>query len=217
VVIKCWMPRYNWGDQINKDLCEMISGWPVRLVHANQFQDRVHFLAVGSILTYCDPKSIVWGTGFLSQEDKLAHKPARICAVRGPLTREMLLDQGAECPEIYGDPVLLMPRYYKPEIKKRHKLGAVLHWSNTDLAWKFKNPILPNLPAYGFIDRILECDRIISSSLHGMIIAHAYGIPAEQMALGPEHYQFKFDDFYQSREYLDLDKLLEVCPFKKGE
>lgn len=215
MIVKAWMPRYNWGDGINSELIYMISGRYPDLVHANQYQDRLHYLCVGSILCYCDPGSVVWGSGCLSWQDKINNRPHKILAVRGPLSREVLMRQGIDCPEIYGDPVLLLPRFYNPQIIKKHKMGVVLHWGDHDKAKMFKNPILSDLSAYDFIDRILECEAIVSSSLHGLIVADAYGIPAAQMALSEDHFQFKFDDYYESRKYLDLNKLMDVCPFSK--
>lgn len=217
MIIKAWMPRYNWGDQINRELAWLITGeWP-ELVHANTFQAKPHYLCIGSILTYCDPASIVWGSGFLSAEDKLTREPAKICAVRGPLSRAALLKQRVYCPEVYGDPALLLPRFYNPQIRKRHNLGVVLHWGDVNNAKMFKHVILPTSPPFKFIDEILACKAILSSSLHGLIVAEAYGIPADQLVLSEDHYQFKFDDYKESRKYLDLNKLMDVCPFRKGD
>jgi len=49
-------------------------------------------------------------------------------------------------------------------------------------------------------DEILSCDRIISSSLHGMIVAHAYGIPAIWIKFSNNLYgdDVKFDDYLLS-------------------
>ena len=48
------------------------------------------------------------------------------------------------------------------------------------------------------IDKINECEFIFSSSLHGIIFAHAYGIPAIHIECNPlkSKDNFKFKDYY---------------------
>ena len=92
-----------------------------------------------------------------------------------------------------------------------------------------------------FIDDICSCEAIVSSSLHGIIIADAYEIPNVWISLDENHPDdnFKFKDYYLSvnkdiskplnfdtitseviqdhlqswqKPTIDLDKLLSVCP-----
>jgi len=93
-----------------------------------------------------------------------------------------------------------------------------------------------------FIDEICSCDFVISSSLHGLIIAEAYGIPSQWVEFGTyvDGWEFKYYDFYESigkmnevplkinetttyetimekksnwsRGSIDLDKLMAACP-----
>ena len=51
--------------------------------------------------------------------------PQKVLAVRGPLSRNYLLENGVDCPDVYGDPALLFPKYYKPHIYKKYKLGII--------------------------------------------------------------------------------------------
>ena len=108
--------------------------------------------AIGSILTHKALWSscVVWGTGTLCHDSlsgetlrvfplnrsipKLIKRlispettKADIRAVRGPLTREAILKEGGKCPEIYGDPAIIMPRLYTPKIGAKHKAGLILH------------------------------------------------------------------------------------------
>ena len=49
-----------------------------------------------------------------------------------------------------------------------------------------------------FVDQILECDEIISSSLHGIIIAEAYGIKTKWIMYSDkiEGGEFKYQDYF---------------------
>ena len=86
-------------------------------------------MAVGSILRNANRNTIVWGSGFISETSRFRGAPKKIAAVRGPLTGQRLTDLGYENPQIYGDPALLMPRFYSPKVDKQHKIGLVAHYA----------------------------------------------------------------------------------------
>ena len=50
------------------------------------------------------------------------------------------------------------------------------------------------------IDKMLSCERIISTSLHGVIVAHSYKIPALWLKYGDKLAgdDIKFYDYYES-------------------
>lgn len=60
------------------------------------------------------------------------------------------------------------------------------------------------------IDQITKCRRIISTSLHGLIVAEAYGIPAVWLSDKIPH--TKYQDYYLStgREVLPANTLEEA-------
>lgn len=66
----------------------------------------------------CRRNTEVWGAGIISENSLLKEKPSKVYAVRGPLTRQRLIKEGIDCPEIYGDPALLIPYYYRPKVTK---------------------------------------------------------------------------------------------------
>lgn len=226
----------NWGDKLNPILISRISGQKVLYT---QKSGHLKYLVVGSILHYADDNSTVWGAGLISKDHKPKGKP-RICAVRGPLTREILIASGHECPAVYGDPALLYPRYYKPEIKLEHKLGIIPHYKDKNHKWvKSQKAKVINIQGdiNQVVDEICSCQTIISSSLHGIIIADAYGIPGYWIKLSNNLIggDFKFNDyflsvgretksldltkniesqFYDYQIKIDLDQLMDRCPFK---
>jgi|TARA_B100001971_G_C18263774_1_gene589649 pyruvyltransferase len=199
-----WDKRKNLGDVLNKQLLELIGGSQVCWVPNNYSYE--HFLATGSILGRANEHSVIWGSGLISKNDLPIFTPKKIHAVRGPLTRAVLLTKGIDCPQVYGDPALLLPMYFKSSSAKRYAIGVIPHYVD-------KQPWITNIEnddilfidietddVQGFIDSVLSCDIILSSSLHGIIIADAYGIPAYHVNFGGKLIggNFKFDDYYQS-------------------
>jgi len=174
-------------------------------------------MAIGSIMSYSSARAHVWGSGIISRKDRV--QGGKFYAVRGPLTRKRLSEQGHSCPEIYGDPALLLPRYYWPEVPKKYEYGIIPHYVDYERVSKTRDTtpdmcvidlMTDNLQAT--TDKILQCKRVISSSLHGVIIAHAYGIPAiwVRFSEGLSGDNVKFEDYFLSvhiRPYIgdDLD------------
>lgn len=249
LTIKCCIENNNFGDEpVNRYLAEQISGEQVELVHFEKLPPMA-VLGCGSILSWANSTDIVWGSGFMSQEETVLEKPQQICAVRGPLTRAMLLNRGIPCPEVFGDPSLLLPRFYFPKVEKKYALGVIPHYIDKD------HKQVKRLMAAGcfiidiqsdrekLITDILSCERIVSSTLHGIIVSDAYGVPAMWVDFSGKvnGRGFKFRDyfvsvkrqdriplnitnkitvkdlhgmFYNYKIDIDLDALYNACPFK---
>ena len=215
-----WFESRNFGDAINPTLIKFLSGEDA----VNNHAAIPHYIVAGSILAYADRNSTIWGAGFMSKDDKMIEEPKKICAVRGPMTRDQIIRHGYSCPEVYGDPVLLLPMFYNPQhFTKKNKLGVISHYVETDLPqWKKyidKDTIYIDITANWkyVVDSILSCERIISSALHGLILAEAYKIPYTWIkpSYKIEGGEFKFIDFFSSLPYLNLTSLLNACPFRK--
>lgn len=191
----------NWGDALNSVLVELLSG------RAVQHLEGVHherYLVVGSVLDAANARAEVWGSGFIKDGQNLTEPPKAIHAVRGPLTRAALLSQGIACPEIFGDPALLFPRFYDPVVPKRFRLGIVPHYVDSGHPWVQAMALHPDVRVidiqsgvFGFVEQLKSCEAIASSSLHGLIAADAYGVPNLQILLSDKLIggNFKFRDY----------------------
>lgn len=201
--------KENYGDLLGKYLVEKISQKKVVWVKPSTFSIYNFFspiyVTIGSILTHVSSHCIVWGSGIVSKNYPI--KKAKFLAVRGPQTRKHLVSQGYEVPEVYGDPALLLPKYYNPEIKKEFKIGIVPHYSD----FKKVEAFYMNEPSILLIDlmtndvelttnQFLKCEKIVSSSLHGIIVAHAYGIPAVWQKFSNNVFgdDIKYQDYFES-------------------
>ncbi|MCD7892371.1 MAG: polysaccharide pyruvyl transferase family protein [Erysipelotrichaceae bacterium] len=165
-----------------------------------------HLYAVGSVITAGVQDCTVWGNGVLYTvlNYRIKNRELDIRSVRGPLTRLVLMEYGYNVPEIYGDPAILMPEIYYPvDIKKTCKYGIVMHKNGSShlkdldkLDGTYKMIDIKTNNYEDFINDLMSVDYIISTSLHGIILAESYGIPA--ILVQPEFSLFKYYDYYCS-------------------
>ena len=241
--------NHNFGDILNPLFINQLSGKDVIWVNPELYR-YTNYIVIGSILDKANQYSIVWGSGFISQESECLEKPSKVCAVRGPLTRQKLLESGIDCPEVYGDPALLLPQIYTPKTQKKYKLGIIAHYVDMDNAWLKKindsDVLLLDIQCadpFDFIEHVYSCEMVASSSLHGLIVADAYGIPSLWLEFSDKVVGkgFKFIDYFLSvgrsdtepfiikketsidelvnsfPDYeidIDLPKLIDACPFE---
>jgi len=254
IVIRCSHDEKNLGDKPANDfIMTTIAGQQVKFSRLSTHDKIPSCLGIGSILHFTLKNDIVWGSGFICDNEKCREKPLQVYAVRGQLSRQMLLGQGIKCPEIYGDPALLFPRFYNPIIEKKYDLGIIPHYvdaQNENLKNFISEKVLIIDIKSGYqkvITSILSCKKIVSSALHGIIVADAYGIPAMWLEFSDKVVGkgFKFRDyflsvqrkdteplritnkttledlyklFYDYKIKIDLDLLLNECPFNpKGK
>lgn len=198
----------NFGDALNPILLKELTN--NNIVHVpTEFYHKIHLLGIGSILQISNNQSYVWGSGFISNNASFYYSPPKkIFAVRGPKTKDKLNRMGIFCPEVFGDPALLMPFIYKPKIIKKYKYGIIPHYSNKNDEWLKSVKTLDEITIIDVmdsnplkvIDKINECEIILSSSLHGIIIGDAYNIPAYwlKFSIGVGIDDFKFYDYFES-------------------
>ncbi|MCX2837484.1 polysaccharide pyruvyl transferase family protein [Salinimicrobium sp. MT39] len=233
--------KENYGDLLSKYLVEKLSGRSVKWVHPKKQPwyrfNRKNFLAVGSILHHATKNSVVWGSGIIDRKQMIP--PANFLAVRGPQTRKAVLKAGYGCPAIYGDPALLLPRFFQPEVEKKYELGIIPHYHD----FKQVEQEYRDSPGVLVIDlmtmdveevtwQILQCEKTISSSLHGLIVSHAYKIPSVWVEFSNKLFGdgVKFQDYFESvglivyqplffqekRDWQELEQIIEQYPALPG-
>lgn len=202
----------NAGDWYSPLICERLSGRPVVFAPPHGCD----LVAAGSLLQRLNRshrlhrlglrrRLDVWGTGSLRAGDRLDGVHA-VHAVRGRLTRDRTCARDRAVP--LGDPGLLAEALIDPPGQKRHALGLVPHL--VDRQHRDVADFLATHPGVQLIDitapvldvltAIAACERVWSSSLHGLIFADAFGVPnqwftASGKLIGGRH---KFDDYYSA-------------------
>lgn len=210
----------NFGDYISLKLVERIVATPVKVMQYRKPKNNPQkLLAIGSILFFANENDVVWGTGINGKQTNLANfqfSRLDVRAVRGPLTRDFLFQNfGILAPEVYGDPALLFP-YFFPEFRRKenpkYEYLIIPHYSEIKLFPKSSGlPIAyPTDPWEVVIDKILDSKFVISSSLHGIIIAEAYGIPARMLRVTPNEPLLKYHDYYLGTQRPSFDYAASV-------
>lgn len=197
----------NAGDLFNKDYLTYRFGTKV---YKYSFGRKKHYLFCGSILGRSNKYSTVIGAGFISKDQSEQEIYFdKIIGVRGKLTAQALLKKNPELKfEFLGDPGLLAREVIYPrdsnvvEVKK--SIGIIPHFMDLD---RVRNIIKDSDEIY-IIDirddfknvclKILSCDRILSSSLHGLIFSDAMNVPNNWISVSDEIIggDFKFKDYY---------------------
>jgi pyruvyltransferase len=199
VKVYWWNAVPNFGDRLTPLLISRFAGLEAEWAPA----DSAQLFAVGSIVEHIPgTDAIILGSGKLLEETVLKGIYRKnILALRGPLTA-----RGVRGDYALGDAGLLASELVVCTTKK-YDLGIISHWSDVELN---KNPIFaqfkpklidPRGDPLEVIKAISECRKIVSSSLHGLIIADAFGIPRRfeyTKQFDREGGMFKFNDYSAS-------------------
>lgn len=201
--------KQNFGDYLSPLLVEMVSGRKVEYAEPQN----ADMIAIGSILSrerkakrwLMKRRLHIWGSGTDKSTRNFSERHF-YHAVRGSITKSQIA--GKNNPPVLGDPGLLADRWWggRPKPVKKYRLGVVPHFvdqqnKRLDELLRLDSTKLINVlsPVEDVIREIQKCDFILSSSLHGLIIADAFAIPNRRMPLSSGVIsELKFDDYYSA-------------------
>ncbi len=197
----------NFGDIASRDIVEALLGRPTEPVTGGQRK----LISIGSVIHTASQGDIIWGSGMKGTKMMLNEsvKELSVHAVRGPLTLDMvrrhgidiskvnhLFDPGCLIPHLFADHVAraregakkggyrIIPHYRDDMVLRRKHYRHVQHFISVDCT-----PLQ-------MIDAMIGADRVVSSSLHGLIFAESLGIPACWLAPVGGEDDLKYYDYY---------------------
>ncbi len=212
----------NFGDQLSPHLIRQLFG--VKVIHSGM--PTADLVSTGSLLDWAESavdrrRPIIWGSGFIADGPAWRGAPTRVRAVRGDLSRRRMAHL-SQSPIAVGDPGLLTARAF-PHLRSAptHEVGLIPHYTDRE-AWLDCLGHEPDLPVIDLmqpwqcvIGQLTSCRSVISSSLHGLIVAESYGIPNHWASPGEgiTGGRYKFDDYYSAfgvtREPAPVTELLD--------
>lgn len=206
----------NVGDVLNVYLIEKVSNLKVVRRRSGIYTNLV---AIGSVMHMANKNSYIWGTGFISPK----HLPKsldldKIKAVRGRETLRLLKENYSYKNEniALGDPAVLLPLFFNFKVDKKFKLGIIPHYVDyqricSDIGDRGDIKIINvKQEPETFVKDILECEAIVSSSLHGLIFSDAYQIPNKWVIFSNKLVggRFKFTDYYSTTDSPNEDAVV---------
>jgi len=199
--------------------------------HFPEKRDRRVLFGVGSVADLAAPGDVVWTSGVRTPGSSKLSTGIDARAVRGKLSREALrappttpLGDGALMLAflLSRDPVLCCnPRQkgrvcFLPHITQGLEDWPAVPWDTLDV-----DVISPRMPWQHVVRKIIECDWLVTSSLHGVIVAETFGTPFWWVDWPPiPEGDFKFRDYFSAtreessfpRPTQDLTRALVVKP-----
>lgn len=200
----------NVGDQLEELLVSHLFG--AEPIHDETSGKRM--LGVGSISHRLLRGDLVWGSGFRNVPMKLAPGDAEtidVRAVRGPLTLEYLKKNGVrvDTVEHFFDPGLLIGEIFKEQfalLRKQVQRTSTIafvphHQDRQPFVAQYGRLGLPIINVdsglMNFCAALLSTTLVVASSLHGIILAEALGIPAlMHKPMAGEQIEKFFDYYY---------------------
>ena len=215
--------EYNFGDVLNTLIFKDF--WHLNFTHCKA--SRCDCVAIGSILALLLTNKFtigrrlrkifkkpvkVWGSGFSREDPTGCAKMMRrldVYAVRGKTTLKRLQKYTGKSLSsvVLGDPGLLASKLYDyKNLPKKYELGIIPHYVDQDSPFlqniNVENSIVIDVtqPVEQTLKQIAQCKHIISSAMHGLIVADSFGIPNIRMVLSDKIMggDYKFIDYYSA-------------------
>lgn len=226
VNIEHWIPLEsgvkNLGDSIATPIVEWLLAQKGMTLDAPV--NGTKFLStVGSILDNGVNDCTVWGSGLLREKPSQLVRPLTkkldIRAVRGPRTAAVLRSRGYKCPEVYGDPAILLPLLYQPQPYDGPREPLfVSHMKDAEL-FRGNSFNMKTDDYKALVEKIARASVVVTTSLHGVIIAECYGVPSVLMSSNRGDFTlFKYRDWYESTGrpvfpiVHGIDEALDITP-----
>ena len=212
-------PLPNFGDMMTREIIIRLFKRKVKWAPI----EKCKMIGIGSIMEYVTrtkhrQKILVWGSGYMKPGERNSDGRLKIYAVRGKYTAARLGKKGV----VLGDPGLLANLLYDDVGKKPGLIGFVPHYIdfNLPIVQKIKKDsrfvvIDPLEDVERVVKNIAGCRLVVSSSLHGLIVADSFGIPCMHISLSDKVCggSYKFEDYYSAtgREYraADIGKIFD--------
>lgn len=194
----------NFGDLLSPMLIGAATGRRPLWVSPD-FEGKV--VGVGSVLTYARPGDIVVGSGLIRPQHLDLSKRVQIIAVRGPLTAALV---GADKTGLlFGDPGMVAAEYFgiAKAATPEFDVALVPHSVDQTLVSERigRHPERDRMtfvdvhkPPLHVVKSIANARVVISSSLHGIVIAESLGVPAVWVTISGDLTggNFKFNDYF---------------------
>lgn len=206
-----WRPRDGWiniGDEISPIVLGHVTGR--RIVFRNV--DDCDGVAVGSVFYPLKAKRrrrkaplFVWGTGTLKpKHDDYRNLWLNLAALRGPKTWAEI----ENCPDVpFGDPGLFVREIWPQpgSLRQPGRVGIIAHHSMQH--GQPTRRLLDGIDGASLVSitqpdiakmmrQVAKCSLVISSSLHGMVFADAFGVPSLFWNEAGEENEWKFRDYF---------------------
>lgn len=213
LLLECGHTLHNFGDDLTPRLIEYALGERVRWAPPA----RADLIAVGSILELYAERgrgALVWGSGARRGGDaaeglELRRKLGLVAAVRGPRTRAFLgLDPGTPL----GDPGILWARALglsrnesstRPSLLPHYRVWQSGESRSIVRAFSEEGfrVIEPSRSPEHVASAIASSEYLVTSSLHGVIVAHSLGVPVVLTSFDADFSgepPFKYTDYFES-------------------